>query len=326
MKKLIILSLCFVQYTFGQSLLLSPVELQRFGGSSYDINIKKFSSDYPTIVGYRAGGSQATPSNTISGQVLLQVGGGGYFNSSFQNSSKANMSFSATEAWTSTANGAKITFVTTSNGTLTPVERMVIDEDGKVGIGAVNPDKAGLVVNKLVGSSAALFGDNTSGVGIDVSWPGISFNGYYNGGRKPLTNGYVGGMSMDPATGLVRIYNSSTSGTAGVNLTQTDRVYIDNEGDVGIGISNPTASLHVGRGAGLNGTAAFSGTTHASHFNYSTVENTYIRGGKDGAKVFINDLANHGSIQVGAAVTPVGYKMSVDGKLICTELDVLVTP
>ncbi|GGD49581.1 hypothetical protein GCM10011514_12190 [Emticicia aquatilis] len=161
--------------------------------------------------------------------------------------------------------------------------------DGLVGIGTTTPNNAGLVVNKLVGNTAAIFGDNTTGVGIDNNWPGISLNGYYNGGRKPIANGYVGGISFDPTTGKLLLYNTATSGTADNTIVGVDRVFIDNQGDVGIGVSDPLATLQVARGTGANGTAAFEGTTNSTHFNYSTTEDTYIRGGKATSKVYIND-------------------------------------
>lgn len=243
----------------------------------------------------------------------------------FKNGNYWTGRISAMGTSTTEANLSFFTGASTSFSGLT--EKMTITNSGNVGIGNNSPDKAGLVVNKIVGNVPAIFGDNTSGVGIEVSWPGVALNGYYNAGRKPLVNGYVGGISMDPATGLFRIYNSSTTGTAGTNIATTDRLFIDNQGDVGIGISSPTATLHVARGVSNNdGTAVFAGSTHFSHFNYSTAENTYIRGGKNGSKVFINDVSGLGSVQVGAANTPAGFKMSIDGKLICTEIEVLVTP
>lgn len=36
-----------------------------------------------------------------------------------------------------------------------------------------------------------------------------------------------------------------------------------------------------------------------SHFNYASTEDTYIRGGKNGSKVLINDLAGLGSVGIG---------------------------
>lgn len=202
---------------------------------------------------------------------------------------------------------------------------VTIKGNGIVGIGAATPTIAGLVVDKAVGNAHAVFGSNTTGVSIESSYPGLSFNGYYSTGRRPLANGFVGGLSMNPSTGMVSIYNTATSGTAGTVVTGIERVLVSNTGNVGIG-KTPNASIDVARGTGGDGTAALAGTQWVSHFNYSTAENTYIRGGKNAAKVFINDLSGLGSVQVGVSTTPSGYKMSIDGKLIATEIDVLVTP
>jgi len=93
--------------------------------------------------------------------------------------------------------------------------------------------------------------------------------------------------------------------------------------EVGIGISTPGATLDVIRGDTTNGgTAMFRGTAHTSHFNYAGTERTYIRGGKSGAYVTINDshngdvhLANGGgSVGIGAAPS---YPLDVDGNAVC---------
>ncbi len=336
---------------------------------------------------------------------------------------------------------------------ISPGSYALVTDIGNVGIGTLTPTLSGLVVDKAVGNAHAIFGSNTAGLSLESNWPGISFNAYYNAGRKPLSNGFVGGMSMNPANGTLLLYNSATAGTTGTNIVGLERIVINNLGNVGIGtsspasrldiqgttnlshffygttedtyirggkatsnviigdvgnnigiktalpyydltfkselgdkisffggdisananhygigmqgyllqfyvpsaseslvfgtgrsdsfsekmritgsgfvgigINNPSSALAVTRGTGLNGTAVFYGTQHSSHFNYYTNEDTYIRGGKDNAKVFINDIGNLGQIQVGNATTPVGFKMSVDGKLICTELEVRVTP
>lgn len=78
--------------------------------------------------------------------------------------------------------------------------------------------------------------------------------------------------------------------------------------DVTIGSSsNPAASLDVYRGTAANGTALFRGTNANSHFNYSTGENTYIRGGKTGATVLLNDNHN-GPVEIagGGGLTTIG--------------------
>jgi hypothetical protein len=69
-------------------------------------------------------------------------------------------------------------------------------------------------------------------------------------------------------------------------------------GNVGIQTTTPNATLSVARGTGGDGTAAFLGSQHVSHFNYSTGEDTYIRGGKTGSAVYINDSHN-GDVNIG---------------------------
>lgn len=95
-------------------------------------------------------------------------------------------------------------------------------------------------------------------------------------------------------------------------------------GNVGIRTTSANATLTVARGTGVDGTAAFIGTSHISHFNYSTAEDTYIRGGKNGSKVFINDGAQ-GPVVIGSVSSfPAGYKLFVDDGILTERLKVAV--
>lgn len=64
------------------------------------------------------------------------------------------------------------------------------------------------------------------------------------------------------------------------------------------------------RGSGVNGTAIFRGTSFNSHFNFPTtgsIEETYIRGGKSGSSVLLNDTHNGNvSMAAGGGLTGVG--------------------
>lgn len=106
--------------------------------------------------------------------------------------------------------------------------------DGNLGIGSLNPNLAGLVVNKKVGNVNAIFGDNTSGVSIESNFPGIHFNSYYNGTRKTLSTGYTSGAEMNPATGSFSIYTSPISTSVGNTASVFNRLNIDKDGTVGI--------------------------------------------------------------------------------------------
>ncbi len=75
-----------------------------------------------------------------------------------------------------------------------------------------------------------------------------------------------------------------------------------------------TATLDVYRGSLGSGTARFRGTNHDSHFNFSTTEDTYLRGGKTASAVNIGDN-NTGGVNLGAtgnATTALG-NFSVNG-------------
>jgi len=98
--------------------------------------------------------------------------------------------------------------------------------------------------------------------------------------------------------------------TSEVKVEETSNVTTINS-DLGIGTSVPGASLDVLRGIANGGTAQFRGTNRTTHFNYSTDEHTYIRGGKSTSNVFIND--NGGNVGIGTT-TPT-QKLEVNGFL-----------
>lgn len=95
---------------------------------------------------------------------------------------------------------------------------------------------------------------------------------------------------------------------------------------LGVGNSDPTATLSVGRKDSPDGTAVFWGTSHGSHFNYSLDEDTYIRGGKDNSKVLINDthggnvLMANGGGNVGIGIANPFERLAVNGTIRSKEI------
>lgn len=62
---------------------------------------------------------------------------------------------------------------------------------------------------------------------------------------------------------------------------------VTQDGNVGIGTSTPVAKMDI------------KGSLYFSHFYYDANEDTYIRGGKAGSRVLINDDLNQGSVGIG---------------------------
>lgn len=154
---------------------------------------------------------------------LLRIDAGGYANSSTQTSGK--ISFFSTESWTNTGFGSKMAFSTTTNGSNNITEKIVIDHDGKVGIGLVSPNQildingrmrirhtpgftSGVWMsnstNGLGDGEGAFFGllnDTQAGIFIGNSWR-FAFN---NNGNAVIT-------------GFTQLGNSVPAGAAGTAL------------------------------------------------------------------------------------------------------------
>ena len=98
-------------------------------------------------------------------------------------------------------------------------------------------------------------------------------------------------------TGGSRLSFYTSNDTAG-SSADTRMVIIPN-GNVGIGTTSPAAVLDIVRNNATDapqGALRIQGTTWNSHFSYATDEHTYIRGGKAGSQVLINDASGLGNV------------------------------
>ena len=187
-----------------------------------------------------------------------------------------------------------------------------------IGVGTDNPTRALLEVHGAsgTGTTSALFGGE-HGISFQRSYPAIGFNMYRDnntaGYRGRLMNvGYGAMMSLNyysQGNPIGFVMSTYPSGAAGALLPAGLRNFYMFNSQFKINTSwsdaDNSAALLVGRGTGIDGTAALSGTTFTSFFNFRTTEHTYIRGGKAGSRVFINDLYK-GDVVIGNNASRVG--------------------
>ena len=240
MKKILFLSLFISFKICGQTPKIEAVVGANENGEAIVGTVKKID---PTDYYYGIKGSNLSTNSNGGGVLGTHAGSGhGVYGSSVLGTGVIGFSPNRGVSGLSNGNGGIGGFFNSLYG------NALITDIGNVGLGTFTPTKAFLVVDKKIGAVHAIFGENTSGVAIESNWPGISFNGYYNGSRKPLSNGFVGGMAMNPGTGFISIYNTTASGTAGNNVSTQDVISMDNFGKVGIGNSSPQAKLHLSQG------------------------------------------------------------------------------
>ncbi len=161
-----------------------------------------------------------------------------------------------------------------------------------VGVG-LKATRAKLELNGAPAGSAtsAIFGGDGAGISLQRNWPAVGFNQYYASEGKFMSNGYAAVQFLDPASGSMFIDMYPAAGLANANTGTGQRaISILNNGNMGIRDNPVNATLYVHRKSNSSGSAAFGGTEYNSHFHYGLTEDTYIRAGKLGSNVYVNDI------------------------------------
>jgi hypothetical protein len=131
---------------------------------------------------------------------------------------------------------------------------------GNVGINNSSP-AFGLDVQRYTGNTVAKFGPDPGAVYIIENDPLIAFNAYYNGGWIYGGTGYA--TAIDGAGGTLGFY-TAPSGTGGTAATMTARMVIQQAGNVGIGTTSPTSTLHVAGTGNVTGALSAGSVSTAS--------------------------------------------------------------
>jgi hypothetical protein len=229
------------------------------GGSSRGISSRTYAANTGGIFEVAgSNGSLASPSALTTGKVLGFYTFAGYDGSDISMQSNPNgMAAFAMENWTPTARGTAINFSTTPIGTANGIERMRIEQNGYVGIGTV----AGYPFHLGVPSASN---------GVNTNIAGFSFGADATLG--PLNMFLWGNTSATASARYMSIAVGDFTGARNLVLNTHSN---GATGNVGIGTTNPTYSLHVVGTAGLSSGTAW---TAASDIRLKDIQGDYEYG------------------------------------------------
>lgn len=180
-----------------------------------------------SIIGREARGSSSAPVATAANDTLLALGGIVFDGTNFSTLTKSLIIFQAEENITSTAQGARISFLVTPAGSTTRAEKMTLKGNGRLGVGTTSPvalveistganstfTDAILVVSSASAATSMMIirGDGGIGMGKDAS------------STKRLSvagdSEFLGNVNVN-GTNIVYWCSGSTAGTFDGNLAR----------------------------------------------------------------------------------------------------------
>ena len=186
----------------------SPATSLEIEGSTVMVT-RNINNDLPSyLVLRKSRGTSSSPTAVASNDALGRILAQGYDGNSYPNGS--SILLRATQNWTDSATGSSIEFYTVSDDTTTISQRMIIDQDGEVGIGTAAPG-ANLHV-KMAGTAIS------DGIRLETSQATAEDWYLYMNGDDDL-------ILRNDASDLVAVQK--------------------NTGNVGIGTSPSSAKLHI---------------------------------------------------------------------------------
>ncbi|GGD57797.1 hypothetical protein GCM10011514_22370 [Emticicia aquatilis] len=224
MKKIIFTFLLtsFSAFVFGQNVTLTPTSIQNTVTNDLDnIVLTKYNlNDGGYIIGRNASGTPAAPGASNNDSWLLYLGAKGHTGSGFT-SNRASIILRTNQAWSTTANGTNIWFNTTANNTTNSLLRMIINDDGNVGIGSHTPLAKLHVDGDFALKKKVLLSGNGGHLNFDRAGASIiSVDTPANGGGGETINSIAGGIDgmivyVYPVQGTsVTIVNEDAASTA----------------------------------------------------------------------------------------------------------------
>jgi hypothetical protein len=239
MKTRIIVLLFFgkICLSLGQSVTITPSQAEiKSTNIATELEITNYGGN-ANIVGRSSGGTYLTPTNTLKFNQLFRISAAGYIGGLTPFYSSASIDFVASENWTNTHRGTDMFFRTTENGVLGIKNRMVISNNGNVGIGIDNPaaplhisDNPNTILTNGNGSTNVIFEGDQSTRMLFIN-PTNKASGIIFGNS---ITGIQNGSIIHDVDSTLKI----TSGFAQITLDSKT-------GNIGINDNNPKANFTI---------------------------------------------------------------------------------
>lgn len=205
--------LSFESAATGYGFSLAALNSRDFSGTINSVGIISFSGtnygNFTAYEGRRANGTQGSPTKAVNGDILLSVQGKGYQETTGAFSGgRGQLRVSAIEDFTSTAQGARLEFLTTpAGGTSTAIAAYIHGSGGfSVGI-AGDPGAGAVLANGLIKSVSA-----SAGIGYASG----------AGGTVTQSTSKSTGVTLDKITGAITMNNAALNAGVSVSFTLTN--------------------------------------------------------------------------------------------------------
>jgi hypothetical protein len=195
----------------------------------------------------------------------------------------------------------------------------VIEGHGISSIGSLYVTGTSLVEGNLTAHAAAtVTGNITSNTGMTINDPAgtLAFK------ASNVDKGFVQ-LSGDNLR--VGTYSSNTTGKLVVRTGGADRLFVDENGNMGFNTSVPLSKIQVLTGSDASLTSHGFLMLGAVNGSNIVMDNNEIVARSNGAASSLIMQNDGGTVRIGSIAVPAGYKFAVNGKIICEEMRVQLT-
>jgi hypothetical protein len=169
--------------------------------------------------------------------------------------------------------------------------------------------------NSVVGGTGFVNGEISTNTGITINNAAGTLSFRTAGDDKGFVQ--LSGDNLRVGT-----YGTNTNGKFVIRTGGGDRVHVDPNGNMGLGIADPLSKIHIASGsdAGLSSHGYLMlGPVTGSNLIFDNNEIIARTNGQTGSLILQND---GGSVRIGNVAVPGGYKFAINGKMVCEEVKV----